>query len=196
VTSLNLNRLGRREGAALAGSVAGNNVLPEEIIKEIIERTDGIPLFLEELTKAVVEAKVRSGDEASTLNQVSPSVLAIPATLHASLMARLDRLGAGTREVAQIGAAIGREFSYEVLAPIVQKTDMEVQTALSRLTDAGLAFCRGTPPPATYLFKHALVRDVAYGSLLRGQRQQLRLAGADQVADHDQPSGNAGASLQ
>ena len=84
-------------------------------------------------------------------------------------MARLDRLGAVAREVAQIGAAIGREFSYEVLAPIAQKTDMEVQTALSRLTDAELVFCRGTPPQAVFLFKHALVRDVAYGSLLRSQ---------------------------
>jgi class 3 adenylate cyclase/predicted ATPase len=173
VSTLNLSRLGRREGAALAGSVAGNNVLPEEIVEEIIERTDGIPLFVEELTKAVVEARVRDGDVASTLNRVPHSALAIPATLHASLMARLDRLGAVAREVAQIGAAIGREFSYEVLAPIAQKTDMEVQTALSRLTDAELVFCRGTPPQATFLFKHALVRDVAYGSLLRGQRQQL-----------------------
>ena len=184
VTTLNLNRLGRREGAALAGSVAGNNVLPEEIIEEIIERTDGIPLFVEELTKAVVEARVRDGDEASTLNHVPPSALAIPATLHASLMARLDRLGAVTREVAQIGAAIGREFSYEVLAPIAQKTDMEVQTALSRLTDAELVFCRGTPPQATFLFKHALVRDVAYESLLRGQRQQLHGRIADVLAEH------------
>ena len=146
VTTLNLSRLGRREGAALAGSVAGNNVLPEEIVEEIIERTDGIPLFVEELTKAVIEARVRDGDEASTLNRVSPSVLAIPATLHASLMPRLDRLGAVAKEVAQIGAVIGREFAYEVLAPVAQKTDMEVQTALSRLTDAELAFCRGTPP--------------------------------------------------
>ena len=182
VSTLNLSRLGRREGAALAGSVAGNNVLPEEIVEEIIERTDGIPLFVEELTKAVVEARVRDGDEASTLNRVPPSALAIPATLHASLMARLDRLGAVAREVAQIGAAIGREFSYEVLAPIAQKTDMEVQTALSRLTAAELVFCRGTPPQATYLFKHALVRDVAYGSLLRGQRQHLHGRIADVLA--------------
>ena len=159
-------------------------MLPEEVVEEIIERTDGIPLFVEELTKAVVEAGVRDGDEASTLNRVPPSALAIPATLHASLMARLDRLGAAAREVAQIGAAIGREFSYEVLAPIAQKTDMEVQTALSRLTDAELVFCRGTPPQATFLFKHALVRDVAYGSLLRGQRQQLHGRIADVLAEH------------
>jgi predicted ATPase len=104
VTTSSLSRLGRREGAALAGSVAGNNVLPEKIIEEIVERTDGIPLFVEEVTKAVVEARVGDGDEASTLNRVPPYALAIPATLHASLMARLDRLGAVTKEVAQIGA--------------------------------------------------------------------------------------------
>jgi class 3 adenylate cyclase/predicted ATPase len=184
VTTLNLSRLGRREGAALAGSVARNNVLPVEIIEEIIERTDGIPLFVEELTKAVVEARVQDGDEASMLNRVPPSALGVPATLHASLTARLDRLGAVAREVAQIGAAIGREFSYEVLAPIAQKTDMELQTALSRLTDAELVFCRGTPPQATFLFKHALVRDVAYGSLLRGQRQQLHGRIADVLAEY------------
>ena len=153
-------------------------------MRAVIERTDGIPLFVEELTKAVVEARVQDGDEASTLNRVPPSALAIPATLHASLTARLDRLGAVAREVAQIGAAIGREFSYEVLAPIAQKTDMELRTALSRLTDAELVFCRGTPPQATFLFKHALVRDVAYGSLLRGQRQQLHGRIADVSAKH------------
>jgi len=184
VTTLNLSRLGRREGATLAGSVARNNVLPVEIIEEIIERSDGVPLFVEELTKAVVEARVRDGDEASTLNRVPPSAFAIPPTLYASLTARLDRLGAVAREVAQIGAAIGREFSYEVLAPIAHKTDMEVQTALSQLTDAELVFCRGTPPQATYLFKHALVRDVAYGSLLRGQRRHLHGRIAEVLAEH------------
>jgi hypothetical protein len=99
-------------------------------------------------------------------------------------MARLGRLGAAAREVSQIGAAIGREFSYEVLALIAQKTDMELQTALNRLTDAELVFCRGTPPQATFLFKHALVRDVAYGSLLRGQRQQLHGRIAVVLAEH------------
>jgi predicted ATPase len=173
VTALSLSRLARREGAALAGSVAGDKVLPKETIEEIIERTDGIPLFVEELTKAVIEARVRDDDEANRRDNVPPSALAIPATLHASLMARLDRLSAIAREVAQVGAALGREFSYEVLASIGQKTDTEVQVALARLTEAELVFCRGTPPQATYLFKHALVRDVAYGSLLRGQRQLL-----------------------
>jgi len=168
----------------LARSVAANDVLPQEIFNEIIERTDGIPLFVEELTKAVVEARVGGDEEASTLNRVSPSALAVPATLHASLMARLDRLGVVAREVAQIGAAMGREFPYEVLAHVVQKSDIEVQTALSRLTAAELVFCRGTPPQSMYLFKHALVRDIAYGSLLRGQRQHLHRRIAEVLAEH------------
>jgi class 3 adenylate cyclase/predicted ATPase len=173
VSTLTLSRFGRGEGTVLVERVAGNNALPDEIMAEIVERTDGIPLFVEELTKAVVEAGARDEDVASTLNKAPLSASAVPATLHASLMARLDRLGPVAKEVAQIGAAIGREFSYDVLAPIAQKSDVEVQTGLSRLTEAGLVFCRGTPPEASFLFKHALVRDVAYGSLLRGQRQQL-----------------------
>jgi class 3 adenylate cyclase len=173
VSTLTLSRFGRREGTVLVERVAGNNALRDEITAEIVERTDGIPLFVEELTKAVVEAGAGEEDVASTLNKALPSASAVPATLHASLMARLDRLGPVAREVAQIGAAIGREFSYAVLAPVAQKSGAEVRTALSRLTEAGLVFCRGTPPQALLLFKHALVRDVAYGSLLRGQRQQL-----------------------
>jgi class 3 adenylate cyclase/predicted ATPase len=173
VTALNLSRLGRRDGATLAGSVAGKTALSDATIEEIIERTDGIPLFVEELTKAVVEAGAREADVASTLKKGTLSTTAVPAALHASLIARLDRLGPVAKEVAQTGAAIGREFSYEVLAPIAHRSDAEVQTALTRLTQAGLLFCRGVSPQATFLFKHALVRDVAYGSLLRGQRQQL-----------------------
>jgi predicted ATPase len=172
VTTLNLSRLGRREGMALVGSVAGKGVLSDAMVEEIIKRTDGIPLFVEELTKAVVEAGA-SDEDIVSLNEAPLSAAAVPATLHASLMTRLDRLGPVAKEVAQVGAAIGREFSYEVLAPIARKSDGELQTALSRLTEAGLVFCRGAPPQASFLFKHALVRDVAYGSLLRGQRKQL-----------------------
>jgi predicted ATPase len=97
----------------------------------------------------------------------------VPATLHASLIARLDRIGAAAREVAQIGAVLGREFSYELIQPVAQRSDAELQAALARLTEAGLLFCRGAPPHASYLFKHALVQDAAYGTLLRARRQEL-----------------------
>jgi hypothetical protein len=184
VSTLSLSRLDRREGVALAASVAGNHALSDAVIKEIIERTDGVPLFVEELTKAMVETEARDGDLAGTLGRVPPPSAAVPATLNASLMARLDHLGPASKDVAQIGAAIGREFSYEVLAAVAQKSDAELWSALNRLTEAGLVFCRGTPPLASFLFKHALVRDVAYGSLLRGPRQQLHLRIADVLAEH------------
>jgi predicted ATPase len=158
---------------ALAGSVAGNRTLSEALIDEIIERTDGVPLFVEELTKAVMEADVGDDDLATTLAKAPLSAISVPPTLHASLMARLDHLGPIAKEVAQIGAAIGREFSQEVLAPVALKSDAELRSALDHLTQAGLVFCRGTPPHATFLFKHALVRDAAYSSLLRNQRRQL-----------------------
>ena len=173
VTTLTLSRLGRREGTALVGSAAGNNVLPEEIIAEIVERTDGIPLFVEELTKAVLEAGTLYEDAGRSVSTTPLHARAVPATLHASLMARLDRLGPVAKEVAQTGAVIGREFSYELLAAVARKSDAGLQTALGRLGEAGLVLCRGTPPLATFLFKHALVQDVAYGSLLRGMRQEL-----------------------
>ena len=144
-------------------------MLSDVVIQEIIDRTDGVPLFLEELTKAVSEAGAREGEIVSALL----SATSVPATLHASLMARLDRLGPTTKEVAQIGAAIGREFSYEVLAAVARKSDAVLRNALNGLNEAGLVFCRGIPPQATYLFKHALVRDAAYGSMLRSQRRDL-----------------------
>ena len=169
VSTLTLNHPGRRERMALAESVARDRALPDAVVQEIIERTDGVPLFLEELTKAVVEAGARDGDIANTL----PSATSVPATLHASLMARLDRLGSLTKEVAQIGAAIGREFSYEVIAAVAQQSDAALRVALNGLNEAGLVFCRGVPPQATFLFKHALVRDAAYGSMLRSQRRRL-----------------------
>jgi class 3 adenylate cyclase/predicted ATPase len=181
VTTLSLNRLARRDGAALVGSVAGNSALSDEIVAEIVERTDGVPLFVEELTKAVLEAATQ--DAAKGLAGAS-SGFAVPATLHASLMARLDRLGPVAKEIAQAGAAIGREFSYELLAPVAQKTSEELQSGIARLGEAGLVFARGTIPQAVFLFKHALVRDAAYSTLLRGQRQQLhgRIATALEAA--------------
>ncbi|MEA3152783.1 MAG: hypothetical protein QOK44_372 [Betaproteobacteria bacterium] len=173
VSTLSLSRLGRREGIALVGSVAQSDELPEEIVGEIIERTDGVPLFVEELTKAVVEARAR-GDEPTRAVLATPlGRLMVPSTLHASLLARLDALRPVAREVAQVGAAVGREFTYELLALVAGKTDAELQQALGQLRDAGLVFWRGTPPQATFLFKHALVRDAAYGTLLRSRRQKL-----------------------
>jgi class 3 adenylate cyclase/predicted ATPase len=173
VSTLTLSRLGRREGMALVERVAGNNALPNGIMAEIVERADGIPLFVEELTKAVLEGGSHDDDPARSVSITQLSALAVPATLHASLMARLDRLGPVAKQVAQTSAAIGREFSFELLAPIAQKSDADLQAALRRLGEAGLVLCRGAPPVATFLFKHVLVRDVAYGSLLRGMRKQL-----------------------
>ena len=171
VTALALNRLGHRDVGAMIDRVIGNKPLPANIRKDIIERTDGIPLFVEEMTKAVLEA----GGELEALQTAAavPSpALAVPASLHASLMARLDRLGPA-KEVAQIGAAIGREFSHALLAAVVRKTETELGSSLDRLIRAGLLFRKGVPPHATYLFKHALVQEAAYGSLLRSRRQQL-----------------------
>ena len=138
---------------------------------EIVERTDGIPLFVEEMTKAVLEAE-SEGEARRTAAAVPSPALAVPASLHASLMARLDRLGPA-KEVAQIGAAIGREFSHALLAAVVRKPEAELGSALDRLIAAGLLFRQGVPPHATYLFKHALVQDAAYGTLLREPRRAL-----------------------
>jgi class 3 adenylate cyclase/tetratricopeptide (TPR) repeat protein len=177
VTTLTLNRLGEREIAALINGVTGNKPLPAKIRIDIVERTDGIPLFIEEMTKAVLEAE-SEGDARQTAAAVPASALAVPASLHASLMARLDRLGPA-KEVAQSGAVIGREFSHVLLAAVMQKPDAELASALDRLIQSGLLFRQGVPPHATYLFKHALVQDAAYGTLLRGRRQELhaRVAG-------------------
>jgi class 3 adenylate cyclase/DNA-binding transcriptional ArsR family regulator len=170
VTLLTLARLDRQDTAAMVGNVAGNTTLPPEIVAEIAERTDGVPLFVEELTKAVLEA----GPQApAALSAMPHPALSVPATLHASLMARLDWLGLVAREVAQAGAAIGREFSYELLASVIDLPEPQLREALDRLTNAGLVFARGLPPEAGYLFKHALVQDAAYGSLLRSRRQDL-----------------------
>ncbi|WJI38614.1 AAA family ATPase [Mesorhizobium opportunistum] len=169
VTVLVLNRLDRREGAALVQRVVGSGELPSDVVAEIIERTDGVPLFVEELTKAVLE----SGNARTVLSRAAATALNVPATLHASLMARLDRLGSAVKEVAQVGAVLGREFSYELLAAVAQGNTVELDGALDQLVGAGLVFCRGTRPMATYLFKHALVQDAAYGTLLRAKRQEL-----------------------
>jgi class 3 adenylate cyclase/tetratricopeptide (TPR) repeat protein len=184
VASLALNRLGERDGEALVHKLAGNAALTPEIVAEIVERTDGVPLFVEELTKAVLES-ASQGDRVATVLGTAPSAAqAVPATLHASLMARLDRLGLAAKEIAQIGAVLGREFAYELIEPVAQRPAKELQAGLDQLGDAGLLFCHGTAPHASYLFKHALVQDAAYSTLLRGRRQELHARVAAALEEH------------
>ena len=171
VTFLAINRLGEREILAMIEGVIGNKPLPANIRQDIIERTDGIPLFVEEMTKAVLEADSQ-GAVKHLAGSIPSSAVAVPASLQASLMARLDRLGAA-KDVAQIGAAIGREFSHDLLAAVACKPEAELGSSLDRLIAAGLLFRQGGPPHASYLFKHALVRDAAYGTLLREPRRAL-----------------------
>jgi class 3 adenylate cyclase/predicted ATPase len=171
VTAVTINRLTQRQVGAMIDGVVGNKLLSASIRQDIIDRTDGIPLFVEEMTKAVLEAE-SEGAARRTIAAVPSPALAVPASLHASLMARLDRLGQA-KEVAQIGAAIGREFSHPLLAGVVRKPEAELGSALDRVIAAGLLSRQGVPPHATYLFKHALVQDAAYGTLLREPRRAL-----------------------
>jgi predicted ATPase/class 3 adenylate cyclase len=171
VTAITLNRLGEREIAAMIDRVIGNKLLRVSIKQDIIERSDGIPLFVEEITKAVLEAESEGAAE-HAVGAIPSASVAVPASLHASLMARLDRLGRA-KEVAQIGAAIGREFSHSLLAAVVRKPQVQLNSALDRVIAAGLLFREGVPPHATYLFKHAMVQDAAYGTLLREPRRAL-----------------------
>jgi predicted ATPase len=171
VTPLTINRLAEREVGAMIDGVIGNKLLSANIRQDIIERTDGIPLFVEEMTRAVLEAKDEEAAERTVAAVPSPSI-AVPPSLHASLMARLDRLGAA-KEVAQIGAAIGREFTHALLAAVVRKPEQELGPALDRIVRAGLLFRQGVPPHASYIFKHALIQDAAYGTLLREPRRAL-----------------------
>ena len=172
VTALTINRLTRREIEAMIDRVVGNKSLPANIRQDIIERTDGIPLFVEEMTKAVLEAGSEEEAAERAVAAIPSPTVAVPPSLHASLMARLDRLGPA-KEIAQIGAAIGREFSHALLAAVARKPERELNTALDRLIAAGLLFRQGVPPHAAYLFKHALVQDAAYGTLLREPRRTL-----------------------
>jgi class 3 adenylate cyclase/tetratricopeptide (TPR) repeat protein len=175
VTMLTLNRFSRREREMLVDRISGGKALPPELLKQIVERTDGVPLFVEELTKAVLESEqLRETGDRYVLDQPTQE-LAIPTTLQASLMARVDRLGSA-REVLQIGAAIGREFSYEILATVADLPDAVLQDALIRLTEAELVSSRGMPPNAVYTFKHALIQDSTYSTMLRARRQKLHSA--------------------
>jgi predicted ATPase/class 3 adenylate cyclase len=169
VAMLNLARLDRHDAAAMVENLAGN-ALSSAAVEEIAERADGVPLFVEELTKAVLETGAQG---VSALSAVPQPGLSVPATLHASLMARLDQLGPVAKDIAQKGALLGREFGYELLASVADLPDPRLREALESLGGSGLIFARGTPPQSTYLFKHALVQDAAYGTLLRSRRQQL-----------------------
>ncbi len=172
VTSLTLSRLGQRQGAQMVERLTGGKPLPAEMLQQILLKTDGVPLFVEELTKTVLESGLLrdAGDHYELSGPLPP--FAIPTTLHGSLMARLDRL-APVKDVAQIGAVIGREFSHELLAAVADRPEDQLQGALDQLVSSELVFRRGSPPAATYSFKHALVQDVAYQSLLKRRRQQL-----------------------
>jgi class 3 adenylate cyclase/tetratricopeptide (TPR) repeat protein len=171
VTYISLDRLTRHESAELAEGVAGGTEMPAEVFHQILERTDGVPLFVEELTKAVLERESSARSRANTSAAGSRPV-AVPATLHDSLMARLDRVP-GAKAVAQQAAVIGREFTYDLLAAISPQGVSDLRRALQQLVSSGLIFVSGASPGATYTFKHALVRDAAYESLLRIRRQEL-----------------------
>jgi class 3 adenylate cyclase/predicted ATPase len=172
VTTLSLKRLSRRQCAAIVDRLTEGKALPAAVLEQIVAKTDGVPLFVEELTKTVLESGLIGEEHGQyVLNGPLPP-LAIPTTLQDSLMARLDRL-APVKELAQVGAAIGREFSYELLAAIAPMPDDKLRGALDQLVAAELVFRRGLPPYSSYTFKHALVQDAAYGSLLKGKRHQL-----------------------
>jgi predicted ATPase len=175
LTSLALNRLSRRDTAALITKVTGGKDLPGPVLEEILAKTDGIPLFVEELTKTVLESGVLEDPALEHASAGALSTLAIPTSLQDSLMARLDRL-APVKEVAQLGATIGRVFGHELLAAVSPLDEDALESALERLADAELVYRRGRPPTASYEFKHAMVQEVAYQSLLKSTRQQYHKA--------------------
>jgi class 3 adenylate cyclase/tetratricopeptide (TPR) repeat protein len=175
ITTIPLTRLGRRAGAALVERVTAGKALPKEVTDEILSRTDGVPLFIEELTKTVLESGLLGERDGQYVLERPLPTLAIPTTLHASLMARLDRL-APVREVAQIGAVAGREFHYELLNAVAGLPRERLEDALAQLVRSELIFRRGESPHAVYTFKHTLVRDAAYASLLKSRRAHLHAA--------------------
>jgi predicted ATPase/DNA-binding response OmpR family regulator/class 3 adenylate cyclase len=177
VTGIALARLGRHDAESLIANVAGGKSLPRDVTGQILARADGVPLFLEEIAKTVLESGVLRprGERYEVTSNMPPDA---PKTLRASLLARVDRLGPG-KELAQIGAAIGREFSHELLSIVAERPENDLAAALDRLVASGLVLRRGFPPYATYSFKHALVRDAAYDMLPRRRRQRLHASIAD-----------------
>jgi class 3 adenylate cyclase/tetratricopeptide (TPR) repeat protein len=189
ISTLQLSRLDRDEGGALIGGIARGRSLPPAVLDQILMHADGVPLFIEELTKTVLESGLlrETGDSLDLTGPLLP--LAIPSTLHGSLLARLDRL-ASAKDVAQIGAVIGREFSYELIAATAGLPRKLLNAALDQLVDAELVYQRGVPPDATYQFKHALVQDTAYASLVRSRRQELHSRIADALREQFPGSAN------
>jgi predicted ATPase len=183
VTMLALNRLDRHDRGELVAQLAGGKALPEEVVAQIIDRTDGVPLFVEELTKSVLESGLLREDTDRFVLDGALRPFAIPTSLHDSLMARLDRL-ASVRPVAQIGAAIGREFPYTLMHAVSHLPEEELRAALGRLVASELVLQRGAPPDAIYSFKHALVQDAAHSSLLRSSRQRLHAQIAEALEAH------------
>ena len=180
VSLITLTRLDRRQSAALAAQVTTAHVLKPALMERILAQTDGVPLFIEELTKAIAE----------TAPEGPPLALAVPSTLQASLMARLDRLPAA-RQVAQIGAVIGRVFSHNLLIAVAGLAEAQLTKGLDELVAAGLMFCQGLPPEATYTFKHALVQEIAYESLLKTRRQHFHRQIAEILRDKFPEQANA-----
>jgi DNA-binding winged helix-turn-helix (wHTH) protein/predicted ATPase len=172
VTALILNRLGRQHNARIIRQVAGQRALPSALIEQIIDRTDGIPLFIEEMTKSVLESDIASELDGELVLAEALPTLPMPATLQASLVARLDRLPSA-RSVVQTGAALGREFTYPLIKAVSGLDGERLQASLERLVSSGLVHCRGVPPYSLYTFKHALVQDAAHGTLLRTERKRL-----------------------
>jgi predicted ATPase len=172
LTLLTLNRLSRRQSLTMVRGLPGAETLPDEIVEQIFSKTNGIPLFIEELTKVVVDAYAANGLATQDSMKTMPPRLTIPVTLQDSLTARLDQLGKA-KEVAQICSVLGREFSYELLAAVMPQPDKVLAATMDKLVESGLVISRGTPPRASYVFKHALLQDAAYESLLRRKRQEL-----------------------
>ena len=183
VTALFLSRLGRRQGTAVVDQITGGKQLPQEVLEQILAKTDGVPLFVEELTKAVLESGLLEdrGSHYALTGPLPP--LAIPTTLQDSLMARLDRL-APVKEVAQIAACIGREFGHDLLKVVTRLDEDALQRDLNELLEAEIVFRRGVPPEVNYSFKHALVQDIAHESLLRSKRQEIHARIAAALEEH------------
>ena len=199
MTQLTLTRLPRHQSEEMVLRVTGGKPVPAEVLAQIVAKTDGIPLFVEELVKTILEAGLVQEDAGRYVLTGPLPPLAIPATLQDALMARLDRL-AVVKDVAQLGAVLGREFAYELLQAVAPLDEATLQQALARLVEAELLYQRGLPPQATYIFKHALIQDAAYQSLLKSTRQQLPPAhcagvGGALSRDRRDAARTAGASL-